>query len=152
VLPTAVQADGEVHDTANRAYPALFEVGVGWMLQAWPFQRSAIVPAKFPELSNTGPTAVQEVAEVHETPPRPLPAAPAGVGTCWTLHLVPSQRSAREPAGVFPTAVQAAAEVHETAFKTYPWLWEVGVGWMRHTWPFQRSTFVPNGVPPSMAL
>jgi hypothetical protein len=53
---------------------------------------------------------------------------------------------------VLPTAVHAAADVQETAFKTYPGLWEVGVGWMRHPWPFQRSTSVPKVVPPLKAL
>jgi hypothetical protein len=45
--PTAMQADGELHDTALRAAPG--RVGTGWMRHAVPFHRSAIV-TKSPEL------------------------------------------------------------------------------------------------------
>ena len=42
--PTAVHADGEVHDTAVRNHPPPGGFGVGWMLQVLPFHRSASVP------------------------------------------------------------------------------------------------------------
>jgi hypothetical protein len=72
VPPTAVQDETEVHETALKASPALLAVGVGWMRQFVPFQRSAIVPTGLPELSKPAiPTAVQVEAEVHETPPNP---------------------------------------------------------------------------------
>jgi hypothetical protein len=136
-----------VHETAPRKYPGLFEVGVSWMRHLRPFQRSVIVPAKFPELSRPSPTAVQTVAEVHETPVRNQPCISVGVGTCWVFQLVPFQRSARSPEAVLPTAVQAEADVHETAPKKYPELFEVGVAWMLQLWPFQRSASVPTGLP-----
>jgi hypothetical protein len=149
VVPTAVQAEAELQETAPSPYPALLEVGVGWMRHLWPFQRSATVPARFIELSNAAPTAVHTEAEVHETAPMPLLAAPGGLGTCWMLHLWPFQRSARRPDAVLPVAVRAEAEVHETPPKKNPRLWEVGVGWMRHLWPFQRSASGPALDPPT---
>jgi len=42
--PTAVHADGEVHDTAVSHHPAPGGLGVGWMRQVLPFHRSASVP------------------------------------------------------------------------------------------------------------
>jgi hypothetical protein len=40
------------------------------------------------------PTAVQAVAEVHDTALSVFVAAPTGLGVDWIDHLVPSQRSA----------------------------------------------------------
>jgi hypothetical protein len=83
VPPTAVQAEAEVQETALKASPGLVKVGVCWMCQAWPFQRSAIVPTGLPELSKPAiPTAMQLEAEVHDTPVRNPPCTPAGTGTC----------------------------------------------------------------------
>jgi hypothetical protein len=42
-------------------------VGVDWVDQAVPFQRSATA-ARAPELSTYSPTAVHAIADVHETP------------------------------------------------------------------------------------
>jgi hypothetical protein len=42
--PTAVHADGEVHDTAVRNHPPPGGLGVGWIRQSRPFHRSASVP------------------------------------------------------------------------------------------------------------
>src|SRR5215475_827427 len=42
--PTAVHADGEVHDTAVSHHPPPGGLGVGWMRQVLPFHRSASVP------------------------------------------------------------------------------------------------------------
>jgi len=42
--PTAVHADGEVHDTAVRNQPPPGGFGVGWMRQPRPFHCSASVP------------------------------------------------------------------------------------------------------------
>ena len=41
------------------------------------------------------PTAVQAVADAHDTPFRVLFDPPAGLGVCWIDHLEPFQRSAR---------------------------------------------------------
>ena len=81
VLPTAVHALGEVHETAFRNAPGLAEVGVDWMLQVVPSHRSVIVgPAGLPELSKAAPTAVQANCDVHETPVKKPPCVPGGVG------------------------------------------------------------------------
>jgi hypothetical protein len=101
-----------------------------------------------PELSRTPPTAVQAVADAHDTPARRLIGAPAGDGTGWMLQLVPFHLSAMTcPALLFPTAVHADADVQETAFKNAPGLPEVGVGWMLHEAPSHRSVTVPTGLP-----
>ena len=38
---------------------------------------------------------MQTLADVHDTPSSWLPSAPAGVGTGWIVHVVPSQLSAK---------------------------------------------------------
>jgi hypothetical protein len=71
--PTAVHAVAERHDT-----PLKTEVisgtglGVGWMAQRLPFQRSARVSVT-PELAVYVPTAVHEEGEEHEIPAKLLP-------------------------------------------------------------------------------
>jgi len=144
VVPTAVHAETEVHETAPRAYPGLCEVGDGWRVQAVPFHCSATVPSGLRELSTLTPTAVHAVADVHDTPVRKLICAPAGAGIGWMLQLVPPHLSAMTcRALLFPTAVHAFGEVHETAFRNAPGLPEVGVGWMLQLVPSQRSATVP---------
>ena len=69
MFPTAVQAVADVHETAFKKDPALSEVGVGWILQVAPSQRSVSVPTEFPELHaevlvQATPTAVQAEGEV----------------------------------------------------------------------------------------
>jgi len=59
------------------------------------------------------PTAVQVVADVHDTPFRVVAGLRAGV--VWSVQLVPFHNS-----GTIPTAVQAVAEVHETAESVPP--------------------------------
>src|SRR6516164_1902084 len=94
VLPTAVQALADVHDTPPRTTddpPA--GVGVCWIDHVVPFHRSASDPPLLgPVLSM--PTAVQALADAHDTAPRPLPWTPVGLGVCWIDHLVPFHRSA----------------------------------------------------------
>jgi hypothetical protein len=112
-----------------------------------------IVPVGLPELSKAPPAAMHDPGDVHETPPRPLAAAPGGLGVGVMRHLVPSHRSARVPEAVLPTAVHALGEVHETAFRNAPALPEVGVGWTLHRVPSHRSAIVPVGLPePSKAV
>jgi hypothetical protein len=73
------------------------------------------------------PTAVQALAERHETPQSSLlPEAGPSLGLGTTDHLVPSQDSTRvlnwpplRPPND-PTAVQALAEVHETPLNAFP--------------------------------
>jgi hypothetical protein len=92
-LPTAVQA-ADVHETPLSPL-AVASVGfeVVWMDQLVPFQRSASV-RWVPVLAVKLPTAVQAVADVHETPLSPLAVAPAGFGVFSIDQVVPFQRSA----------------------------------------------------------
>jgi hypothetical protein len=87
VVPTAVQAEDEVHDTEvrNGDGPGL---GVDWMLHAVPSHCSASVPRL------ESPTAVHAVEDAHDTPDKPLPCAPDGFGVDCTAQEVPFQRSA----------------------------------------------------------
>jgi hypothetical protein len=87
VVPTAVQAEDEVHDTEFRLGdgPGL---GVDWMLHAVSSHRSASVPRL------EAPTAVHAVEDVHDTPEKPLPCAPDGFGVDCTAQEVPFHRSA----------------------------------------------------------
>ena len=78
--PTAVQAVADVHETPLRALTeAPAGLGVAWMDQLVPFQDSASV-AWVPVLPVESPTAVQAVADVHETPSRSMAVAPARFG------------------------------------------------------------------------
>jgi hypothetical protein len=133
VLPTAVHALGEVHETAFRKAPGLPEVGVGWMLQVVPSHRSVIVPTGLPEPSKATPTAVHITGDVHATPFRPLPAAPAGLGVGVMRHAVPSQRSARVPPVDCPTDMQDEGELQATPLRWAPRTPSgLAVGWTLH--------------------
>ena len=85
--------------------------GAPWPRVAYPFQPSASVPLEEP------PTAVQAVADAHDTPFSMLFDPPAGLGVVWIDHLVPFQRSASVTVvvlvEVLPTAVQALADVQD---------------------------------------
>jgi len=60
----AAQADAEVHDTLVRiSFPAR-PIGAGSIIQVLPSQCSARVVQQLPKIS---PTAVQSVADVHDT-------------------------------------------------------------------------------------
>src|SRR6516165_1634993 len=98
------------------------------------------------------PAALQALADGHDTPLIPLPAAPAGFGVAWMVHAVPFHRSASGAGALVvllvtaaPAAVQARAEVHDTAPSSLP---EApagfGVAWMVHVVPFQRSASVAD--------
>src|ERR1700678_3270164 len=65
--PTAAQAEGEVQETLSSSsmYPVS---GLGTMDQAEPSQVSTNVLSPWPEMK--GPTAVQTVADRHDTPSR----------------------------------------------------------------------------------
>jgi hypothetical protein len=121
LFPTAVHAVGDVQETAFKTDLGLAEVGVGWMLQLLPFQRSVTVPAvggEWPTVSKP-PTAKQALGDVHDTPFRPLLVARAGLGVGVMRQAVPSQSSASvPPVGVppvdSPTAMQDEEDLHET--------------------------------------
>src|SRR3989442_1590459 len=65
--PTAVHALAEVHETSlSKLSVDPAGLGVAWITQEVPFQRSAKV-SPVPELSTFSPTAVHALAEVQDT-------------------------------------------------------------------------------------
>jgi hypothetical protein len=145
--PTAVQAVGDVHDTALNLTG--FPVGLGVVStdQLVPFQPSAKVTVPVVEIK-LEPTAVQAVADVHETPLSVLDSALVGLGVVSIDQLAPFQRSANDTVSrveleLEPTAVQAVADVHETELRRSP---PVGLGvlWIDQSVPFQRSANVAS--------
>src|SRR5215831_14018629 len=145
--PTAVHADGEVHDTEVRNHPPPGGFGVGWMRHLLPSHRSASVPDG---ISRNGlawpPTARQDDRDGHETPIRLPPSAGLGVG--WMVQVWPFHRCARVSGVprvllVFPTAVQAERDTHDAAFRLLAAApGGLGVRWTRHVLPFHRSASV----------
>ena len=95
------------------------------------------------------PTAVQAVAEVHDTALRTLAVAPAGLGVAWMDQAVPFQCSASVPwrpplLKEYPVAVHALAEVHDTPLRALALAPAgLGVAWMDQAVPFQCSASVP---------
>src|SRR5580700_6560957 len=85
------------------------------------------------------------VEDEHDTPNRLLAADPVGLGTDWTVHSMPFQRSAKaksmcELFWYSPTATHEVADVHDTRvsrLESAP----VGLGGAStvHVVPFQRS-------------
>jgi hypothetical protein len=109
-----------------------------------PFHLSATGPMGMFELSKDSPTPMQNVRAVQDTPKRAVPGAPAGLGTGWMLHFLPSQCSASVPVGFSelsvraPTAVQATDDVQDTLARKPPPA-RLGVCWIRHFAPSHRS-------------
>jgi len=66
------------------------------------------------------PTAVQESAEVHDTPLRRLNWNPGGLGVDCRVHVDPSYASAKVRKPVLPTASHELTAEHETAFGASP--------------------------------
>ena len=138
VVPTALQAEDDAHDTESRMGdgPGL---GVDSMLHAVPFHCSASVPRA------EDPTATHALEDVHDTPERKLDCAPDGFGTDCTAQKVPFQRSASatpvpELSVKLPTAVQPEADEHDTAFKNVPCdPGGSGIDWTLHRVPSHRS-------------
>jgi hypothetical protein len=146
-----VHAFGEVQETAFKNDPGLPEVGVGWMLQLVPSQRSVSVPTELPELSKAGPTAIQTEGDVQETPPKTLKGAPGGVGAGVIRHAMPSHRSATGPLALlkrsvaWPTAMQAEGDLHDTPRRLAPRVPRgLTVGWMLHCVPSHPSPRVTS--------
>jgi len=132
-----VQADDVVHTTLLRkANCAPRGVGVAWMLQLAPFQRSASVPAL------DDPTAVHADADKHVTLARKPPPC-EGFGVVWMCQRAPFQVSARVPALDAPTAVHADADVQDTPEKPAKPCDGFGVVWMCQLAPFHRSASIP---------
>jgi hypothetical protein len=113
-LPTAVQVLGDTHDTElSRLAPAA-GLGLGTTDHAVPFQDSTSVFS--PALDRVQPTAVQAVADTHQTPSR----TPLTFGLGTIDHLVPFHDSTSAPPDS-PTAVQALADTHDTPLRKPPW-------------------------------
>jgi len=98
-LPTAMQAEADVHDTAFRAVRwkancGIGGLGVGWMVHRVPSQCSAS-DTKSPELFWEPPAATHAEGEVHDTAFRKLNCASEGLGVRWICQVVPFHRSAK---------------------------------------------------------
>jgi hypothetical protein len=89
-----VHDDGDAQATAARKLcRAPGGLGMDWMAQLLPFQRSARVSCA-PDLMKNSPTAVQAETEGHDTSLRALDAAVGGFGVDWTVQVPPLRRSA----------------------------------------------------------
>src|SRR6266851_2618840 len=127
--------------------------GTGWMRHRVPVHLSATGPIGMFELSKDSPTPMQNVRAVEDTPKRAVPGAPAGSGTGWMLHFLPSQCSASVPVGFSelsvraPTAVQATDDVQDTPARKPP-PGRLGVCWIRHFPPSHRSASGRFAAPP----
>ncbi len=142
VLPTAMQAFADVHDTPDSPDVECCETsavrGIDWIAHLCPFQRSTSGSIAL------SPTAVHASAEIHDTPLRS--AKPPGAGIDWGVHLRPFQRSAKaliglplRPVPLRPTAMQAFGDVQDTPDSS---AFGLGVDWMVHLCPFHRSARV----------
>jgi hypothetical protein len=132
VLPSAVHALADTHDTPIRsAPPATRGVGVAWIAQLVPFHRSTNVrcgplpPAPGASPNGYQPTAVHALADTHDTPVR-MSSPRVGLRVVWIAQLVPFQRSANVTPWCCPTATHMLADTHDTALSALPWE-ELGV-------------------------
>jgi hypothetical protein len=141
-----VQAEAELQDTALSTMsvaPAGF--GVTWVAQVVPFHTSTSVTLELCRLLPLNPTAVQAVAELHDTAFSWLARAPEALGIDWTAHAVPFQSSAKATTLPLlltnsPTDVQAVTEVHDTAASTLAKARAgLGVRWIVHVLPLYTS-------------
>ena len=144
-----MQAVDDGQDTPYSASSVAESVGLGmdWVFQVDPFQRSASGTRKN-ELFSYSPTAVQAVADEQDTPHRSALGDPAGVGVGWIAQVLPFHRSARVsvvlPVSVNPPAVHAVADGHDTPFKPENVVpWGLGVGWMDQEAPVLALAAAP---------
>src|SRR6185437_16046863 len=143
-----MHAGEEGQDTSLSLLPLAPDgFGVGWTTHFVPFQCSARVTwaLTLPDC----PTAMQSVADRHDTPVRPDSFPPGCFGVGWIAHFGPFQCSARvsdlESVRSFsPTAVQEVADEQDTPASTLPSLPVTGFGvaWIVHFVPFQCSARV----------
>ena len=140
--PTAVQDLREAHDTPSSwLLIASAGLGVRWIDQLVPFQRSASVA---PALD---PSAVHAILDAHDTP---TSAPPIGFGVRWIAQLLPFHRSAnvaKVPARSVknPTAAQDLSDGHDTPLspllRAPPGL---GVCWIDQRVPCRRCASVTS--------
>lgn len=149
-VPTAVQADSAVQETAFRtrgASPAaLCGLGTCSIDHREPFQSSASADSALTSVSNP-PTAMQVVLDGQDTPFSALVAAGLGFAEGSIDQFKWSERSdsvvcpVRKP--VEPTAVHVARGGHAMPFSTLPPARvRAGVASVDHVEPFHRSTSV----------
>jgi hypothetical protein len=145
-VPTIVQLLADVHETPV-AYATFAPVGAGidWTFHSVPFQISA-KGATMAELFSYSPTAMQALAEVHDTASRLPLRVPLGSGVVVTFHSEPfqlslSENSVPELLSLMPTAMQPVADAQATPYNTTalgsP---RYGVVCRVHSVPFHRST------------
>jgi hypothetical protein len=94
-----MQADAELHETARRIAGPVVGVADACSDQLAPFQRATSGCAE-PPLGVWLPTAMHEVADVHETRLSIVRVEPAGVGTVAADQLVPFHVCATAAFGV----------------------------------------------------
>src|SRR5215467_1991894 len=151
--PTAVQAEGPVQATPESSAPRVpAGLGVGWMRQRVPSQRSAMV-TQVPEALTAAATAVQAEAEVQATEFSRVARACGRWGIGTTLHLDPFHRSESgwptgnacgwpELLAKAPTAMQADGPGQDTLYRLPPAdviRGGLGTGTMAQLFPFQCS-------------
>jgi hypothetical protein len=115
--PTAVHVVADRQETALKPLVAApIRFGLRWIDHAEPFHRSASVNVLPPR--SKYPTPVHVLADVQDTPFKPVLVAPIGFGVGWIDHRRPFQRSTSVSVRCWltndPTAVHARGEVHET--------------------------------------
>jgi hypothetical protein len=121
--PVAVHVWGDGHDTASSSAPVEpGGVGVGWIVQTFPSQRSTSVP-DLPVLSVDRPTAVHACGVAHDIPDSSALVAPGGAGVGWIFHALPFHRSVNvDELPVLsvdcPTAIHARRDAHATPCRT----------------------------------
>ena len=98
------------------------------------------------------PTAVQEVADVQDTPVSWLPCVVLGLGVGWTVQAEPSHASATVPSSKLllatsPTASQELAVMQETLAREV--LTGPGTAWAVHEVPFHATAAGPVFVAPT---
>ncbi len=120
-LPTAVQDLADEHETPFKDATPGPVPGLGTTAQVLPSQASTsarTAPPALLELLKL-PTAVQDLADEHETPFRDATPGPVpGLGT--TAQVLPSQDSTSVPLAERPTAVHQVAETQDTAARLAP--------------------------------
>jgi hypothetical protein len=117
--PTAVQEDADGHATPKRTLcRAPTGLGVGWMRQVRPSQRSTSVFC-LPEAPSESPTAVHAERDEHPAPLNKLPLAASGLGVRWTLQLAPFHRSTRVTP-TFEAVTYVPTPMHEVGLVQVP--------------------------------
>jgi hypothetical protein len=146
--PTAMHAVAEVQETlVNSLNVSRARLGAGFSAQLVPFHWATTLVQRLVAPLRDLPTAMQEVAEAHETASNVAFAEPVGFGVLCTVQAAPSHRSASvtftEPGpSKLPTAVQAVGEVQDTAFRT-PLVFDgSGTDRLVHLLPFHDSASI----------